>query len=192
MISDSSPNSGWLSTSSLLLSISVGRLFGSPPNSSYHNPSSRMRYYGISQKKKMIITACDIIYRCTHRCHCIEWSLPLAYCSWRLFWVYASSGLPYWECSICAKTEQMVWKKKNWNMNRELHSCSSVYNYNNRGDSNIVSIGTVICTTCSWTGLAQTLTNTQIKPTMKPYPYFFNVKKILVLILQQNKSMEQN
>lgn len=143
MISDSSPNSGWLSTSSLLLSISVGRLFGSPPNSSYHNPCSRMRYYGKSQKKKKKknITACDIIFCCTYRSHCIEWFLPLAYCSWRLFLVYASSDLPYWECSICARQSRWFKKKNHWNMNRELHSCSSVYNYNNRGDSNLVSIG---------------------------------------------------
>lgn len=122
--------------------------------------------------------------------YCLWHHIPL-YTQMPLHWVVSTFGLLQLETilsirlfrssilgmlNLC-KTEQMVWKKKNWNMNRELHSCSSVYNYNNIGDSNIVSIGTVICTTCSWTGLAQTLTNTQMKPTMKPYPCFFNVKK---------------
>lgn len=136
MNSDSSPNSGWLSTSSLLLSISVGRSFGSPPNNSYHNPWMRMRYYGRCQHKKKCITACD--------CHI----------QMLVFWVVFTFGLLQFETIFSirlfrssilgmlnlGKKRQMGLRKKNWNMNRKLHNCSFVYSYNNRVDSNIVSI----------------------------------------------------
>lgn len=86
------------------------------------------------------ITACDIIHCCTHS-GLYLWLIAVGdYFEYTPLQVFHVGNAQ----SVQSRADGFKEKKKNKkhrNMKREPHSRSSVYNDNNRGDSNIVSIG---------------------------------------------------